>query len=107
VIGDPVNVAARVESATREMDEDVLITERTAEALSGAVEVRDCGERELKGVPEAMKLFVPRIGEAESLRAGEEPLPVPADAEDGRPGELSGTRGELGGASRGRGIAQL
>src|SRR3954453_16162022 len=39
VIGDAVNVAARVESATRELDEDVLITEATARGLSASVRV--------------------------------------------------------------------
>ena len=34
VIGDPVNTAARVESATRQTDDDLLITEATRTALS-------------------------------------------------------------------------
>jgi adenylate cyclase len=34
VIGDAVNTAARVESATRQTGDDVLITETTLEALS-------------------------------------------------------------------------
>src|SRR3954469_17335737 len=44
VIGDPVNVAARVEAATRELDEDILITEATKRQLSPAIEARRCGE---------------------------------------------------------------
>jgi adenylate cyclase len=35
VIGDPVNTAARVESATRQTDDDLLITEATRRLLSG------------------------------------------------------------------------
>ena len=50
VIGDPVNVAARVEAATREIDEDVLITEATRRELSSSIEIKACGEHELKGL---------------------------------------------------------
>jgi adenylate cyclase len=61
VIGDTVNTAARVESATRQTDDDVLITESTLAALS-----RDLGgfdERPpvpLKGKSEAVRLYAPR-----------------------------------------------
>ena len=55
VIGDAVNVAARVEAATREVGEDVLITERTLERLTSRIEVVDCGERELKGIDEPLR----------------------------------------------------
>jgi adenylate cyclase len=36
VIGDPVNVAARVEAATRETGDTVLLTERTRRLLRGS-----------------------------------------------------------------------
>ena len=39
VIGDAVNVAARVEAATREVGRDVLITERTLERMRAEIEV--------------------------------------------------------------------
>ena len=77
VIGDPVNVAARVEAATREVDEDVLITEATRRELSAAIEAEPCGEHELKGIAEPVALYAPRIAEAAPAPAGEEPLPVP------------------------------
>jgi adenylate cyclase len=60
VIGDVVNTAARVEGATRETNDDVLITEATRRALS-----RDVGgfqERPpipLKGKAEEVSLFAP------------------------------------------------
>ena len=95
VIGDPVNVAARVEAATREIDEDVLITEATRRELSSAIEAEPCGEHELKGIAEPVALYAPRIREAAPLPAGEEPLPVPGDG--GPQGELSGARREAGG----------
>ena len=43
VIGDAVNVAARVEAATRKLDRDVLITAATAEALGEGVELSAIG----------------------------------------------------------------
>ena len=50
VIGDPVNVAARVEAATRELGEDVLITEATASELSARRSRSSrCGAHELQG----------------------------------------------------------
>jgi adenylate cyclase len=61
VIGDAVNTAARVESATRQTDDDVLITEATLGALSGG---RDgWAERPrvtLKGKAQEVRLYGPR-----------------------------------------------
>ncbi len=95
VIGDPVNVAARVEAATRELDENVLITEGTRRELGSAIEAEPRGEHELKGIAEPVALYAPRIAEPAPAPAGEEPLPVPADG--GPQGELSGSRREAGG----------
>ena len=94
-LGDPVNVAARVEAATREVDENVLITEATRRELGPAIEAVPCGEYELKGLGEPIALYAPRIREAAPVPAGEEPLPVPQDG--GSQGELSGARREAGG----------
>ncbi|MFL5866822.1 MAG: adenylate/guanylate cyclase domain-containing protein [Thermoleophilaceae bacterium] len=58
VIGDPVNVAARVEAATRELGDTILITEATRcllESFDGEVEPR--GEIELKGKSEPVALY--------------------------------------------------
>jgi adenylate cyclase len=61
VIGDPVNTAARVESATRKTDDDLLITEATREALAddlGGWEPR--GALPLKGKAEEVHLYASR-----------------------------------------------
>jgi adenylate cyclase len=63
VIGDPVNIAARVESATRKAESDVLITAGTAEHLGPDFEVEECGPIELKGIEEPMVLFAPKVRE--------------------------------------------
>jgi adenylate cyclase len=60
VIGDPVNVAARVEAATKETGDAILIAERTKELLHDP----PCGLREragveLKGKREPVKLYAP------------------------------------------------
>jgi class 3 adenylate cyclase len=60
VIGDVVNTAARVESATRETGDDVLITEAARQRL-GRVQV-EWAERPpipLKGKSEAIRLYAP------------------------------------------------
>jgi class 3 adenylate cyclase len=58
VIGEPVNVAARVESMTRETGDVVLLTEATRRLLGDAwtgVEAR--GEAELRGISEPVSLY--------------------------------------------------
>ena len=74
VIGDAVNVAARVEAATRELDEDVLITGATRALLSESVEVVSRGTHQLRGKPEPVELFAPVV------QTAEEPLPASSSA---------------------------
>jgi len=57
VIGDAVNVAARVEAATRAIGEDVLITEATYDRLRGDFGLRPHGRRELRGLERPVELF--------------------------------------------------
>ena len=59
VIGDTVNVAARVEAATRETGDDILVTRATCEALLRPVETVSRGVFELKGRDEPLELFAP------------------------------------------------
>jgi class 3 adenylate cyclase len=61
VIGDPVNTAARVQAATRETGDDVLVTEATLRALGAGRDAFD--ERPsapLRGKREPVRLYAPR-----------------------------------------------
>ena len=63
VIGDPVNTAARVESATRQTGDDLLITEETRCRLnSRQVEWEERPPIPLKGKEQAVRLYAP-VGE--------------------------------------------
>jgi adenylate cyclase len=58
VIGDTVNVAARVEHLTRETGDTILITERTRCLLSdGRVELEQHGDFALKGVSDPVPIY--------------------------------------------------
>ncbi len=68
MIGDAVNTAARVEAATRETGDDVLITEATRSQLSdGLFEYEEREAVPMKGKAEPVELWVPR--EAPSAEA--------------------------------------
>jgi class 3 adenylate cyclase len=73
VIGDPVNVAARVEAVTRKTGDDVLITEATRDALRNDFQLSERGRVELKGIDEPVHLFAPVRTPAD----GPPPSPVP------------------------------
>jgi adenylate cyclase len=61
VIGDPVNVAARVEKATRDSGDPVLITEATRCLLERMeVELEPRGEVPLKGKSDPVSVYAPR-----------------------------------------------
>ena len=58
VIGDPVNVAARVQDATRELGEPLLLTEATRCLLEGAeTALESHGTLSLKGKPEPVAVY--------------------------------------------------
>ena len=92
VIGDAVNVAARVEGMTRELDNDVLITSETAERLGAGIAVESVGEHELRGIGDPVELFAPVSVRSEPAV---EPAPQPALTPDGLRRGLSGLRGLL------------
>ncbi len=97
VIGDSVNIAARAESATRELDRDVLITSATAESLGPGLETESVGSHRLKGVADRVELFSVQS----ALRSGSEakepslldPEPVLAAVGKVRRGILRRSRG--------------
>jgi adenylate cyclase len=72
VIGDAVNLASRVESATRETGDPVLITGDTRALLSETVEVESRGEREVRGYDRPVELFAPLIPVALATGPGSE-----------------------------------
>jgi len=70
VIGDAVNVAARVEAATRQTGDTVLLTDRTAALLDGGRAERE--ERpgwRRRGRRGAVPVYAPRAPAGESARA--------------------------------------
>lgn len=73
VIGDAVNVAARVEAQTRITEDNILITGATWTRLSHQFEVDSRGRTELRGVSEPVALYAPRI-------SGQEETPQTATA---------------------------
>jgi class 3 adenylate cyclase len=70
VIGDAVNVAARVEAATRELGDDVLVTASTCDCLGDAIELEPRGARQLKGKDEPVHLFAPVVDQVASPSDG-------------------------------------
>jgi adenylate cyclase len=77
VIGDPVNVAARVEHLTRETGDTILLTEATRCLLDGRVEVEPRGEVPLKGKSEPVPVYAP-VAEGTTGRAVEADAARPA-----------------------------
>jgi len=59
VIGDAVNVAARVEGATRTTGDPVLMTAATREKLGPGFPAAERGAHELKGLERPIELFAP------------------------------------------------
>jgi len=57
VVGDPVNVAARVQDATRELGESLLLTEATRLLLEHECNLEPRGTISLKGKPEPIAVY--------------------------------------------------
>ena len=62
VIGDAVNVAARVEAATRDTGDTMLVSEQTRALLSDPSKLEARPPLPLKGKSESVALFAPRVG---------------------------------------------
>lgn len=67
VIGDAVNVAARVEAATRQTGDDVLLTDATRCQLRREHHLLSRGPMELKGKAQAIELFAAPTRTAEPV----------------------------------------
>ena len=102
VIGDAVNLAARVQDATRETGDAVLITGETRNQLSETIDVEPRGEREIRGYEGRVELFAPMIPVALETGPGEDvkdPLGDPTAGGLGRapvPGDGLGRRARPG-----------
>jgi adenylate cyclase len=70
VIGDAVNLCSRVEAATRDTGDPVLITGATRALLSETIEVEPRGEREIRGYDRKVELFAPLVPVALSTGPG-------------------------------------
>jgi adenylate cyclase len=57
LIGDPVNVASRVEGVNKELNTSILITEATYHEIATRVEAKDCGEVHVKGRDEPVRVY--------------------------------------------------
>lgn len=75
VIGDPVNLAARLQELTTSMGAEVLMSARTAELARGVAPLRSLGEVEVRGRAERVEVFAlegtptpqqPKVAEASS-----------------------------------------
>jgi class 3 adenylate cyclase len=86
VIGDAVNVAARVEAVTRKTGDGVLITEATRRALRNDFELAERGTFELKGIDEEVPLYAPS-----PVDAGADGRPPPSPV----PGSLAGSEAAI------------
>jgi adenylate cyclase len=64
VIGDAVNLCARVEAATRDTGDPVLITAETRAQLSETIEVQDRGRLEIRGYDRRVELYAPLVPDA-------------------------------------------
>src|SRR3954469_17172582 len=71
IIGDPVNTAARVEAATRDTGDDLLITRDTSECLTRPLPLVSRGTVPLKGKAEPVEVlaYVPAEEEPEAAAA--------------------------------------
>ena len=57
VIGDPVNVASRVEGLNKEFGTDILLTEAVYELVKDRVEVRLAGTTSVKGREQKVNVY--------------------------------------------------
>lgn len=64
VIGETVNLAARLEAATKNLGVQLLISERTARAVDSVIQCQKVDEIPLKGFPEPVAVYTVPQGQA-------------------------------------------
>ncbi len=106
VIGDAVNVAARVEAETRELGDTVLISEDTAERLSAGIRVESRGSHRLKGLGRKIPLYAVLLDDSDGPSTDEELLPL-GQAADGERGTVDSSLGSGSPSGDGVGSRQL
>lgn len=67
VVGDPVNVAARVQDATRELGEPLLLTEATRVLLESEVGLQSRGTINLRGKPNPIPVYAVALPDRSEL----------------------------------------
>ena len=92
MIGDAVNLCSRVEAATRETGDPVLITGDTRALLSETIEVESRGEREIRGYDRRVELFAPLVPVALETGPGADVSDPLGDPTVGRPRPRAGPR---------------
>ena len=66
-IGDTVNLASRLESATRELSVDILVSEYTYAAARGTFRFKEMGSIHVKGRTEPVTTYTPEQPEHEAV----------------------------------------
>lgn len=61
-IGQAVNIASRLEGATKELGVTIAVSEATARRVTDGPEWQDLGDRPLRGCPEPIRVMTPRPG---------------------------------------------
>jgi adenylate cyclase len=61
-IGDTVNIASRLETATKEHRCEILLSESTAEALGGKFPLRRVDDIECRGVAQPLTIYTVEAG---------------------------------------------
>ena len=65
VIGDTVNVAARVEGMNKDLGTTILVTEATRRALGTRFDLKDRGTVHVKGREQAVHVYEVVVGEGD------------------------------------------
>lgn len=77
VLGDAVNLGARLESLTKQYGAGILVAQRTVEATDQWIEYRELDRVQVKGKAQAVAIFEP-LGRRDPLPAPSEGKPEPA-----------------------------